>query len=168
MTLKSSYFPKSIIEGEKAEDLLFSILQKLQYHPRKSTFNENIRNHFDIVYTKGDKTIKIDVKACKRLNRKDTNTNQDIIWIELRNVNGNKGWLYGEADYIVFERENEFVFVDRKELVKLVESLPLEVGETKKEYVILTRKNRKDQIFYMPFSKLQEIKSNYIMPKGLA
>ena len=34
------------------------------------------------------------------------------------NVRGNKGWLYGEADYIVFEQINKYIFIDRENLLK--------------------------------------------------
>ena len=42
----------------------------------------------------------------------------DEIWVEFKNVNGNKGWLFGEATTIAFDMPElaGFVVVDRKDL----------------------------------------------------
>ena len=49
----------------------------------------------------------VDVKTMKRTSRSDANAQDKWIWIEFNNVNGNDGWLYGEADYIAFERKKD-------------------------------------------------------------
>lgn len=65
----------------------------------------------------------VDVKTMKRTSRSDANAQDKWIWIEFNNVNGNDGWLYGEADYIAFERKNNFTLINRLDLVKIAEEL---------------------------------------------
>ena len=65
----------------------------------------------------------VDVKIMKKTSRSDASAQDKWIWVEFNNVNGNDGWLYGEADYIAFERQNNFTLVNRKELVKIAEEL---------------------------------------------
>ena len=66
---------------------------------------------------------KIDVKARKRVARSDDNTQDDLVWLEFKNVQGKLGWLYGEADWIAFERNDDFVLVRRHDLAIMAEKL---------------------------------------------
>ena len=65
----------------------------------------------------------IDVKARKRITRKDDEVQDDLVWLEFKNVQGKEGWLYGNADWIAFERLEDFVLVKRIDLVELAEQL---------------------------------------------
>ena len=55
--------------------------------------------------------VKVDVKALKRTNRNDNDVDENIHWVEIRNVRGKKGWLYGDSGLIAFETKDYFVFV---------------------------------------------------------
>ena len=52
----------------------------------------------------------------KKVNRADANSQDEIAWIEGTNVWGKPGWIKGKADYIVFERNDYWLVVDREEL----------------------------------------------------
>ena len=72
-----------------------------------------------------------------------------MIWVEFHNVAGKRGWLYGEADKIAFEREKDFVIVDRIALTKFCEKAvaPIFVASAGEAlYKIYRRKSRKDVI----------------------
>ena len=71
---------------------------------------------------------KIDVKARKRVARKDTDVQDDLVWLEFKNVQGKFGWLYGKADWIAFERDEDFVLVKRHDLALMAEKL-CDVGD---------------------------------------
>jgi hypothetical protein len=71
---------------------------------------------------------KIDVKARKRVARKDANVQDDLVWLEFKNVQGKFGWLYGKADWIAFERDEDFVLVKRHDLALMAEKL-CDVGD---------------------------------------
>lgn len=74
-------------------------------------------NHIDLFYTKDDKTYSFDIKSMKKSNRKDATPDDQIHWIELQNVRGNPGWIYGKADFIAFELMNSWLIISRKKLI---------------------------------------------------
>lgn len=63
----------------------------------------------------------IDVKAMKKLSRSANNTQEDLIWLEFKNVQGKVGWLCGNTDVIAFERKDDFVLVNRGALLDWAE-----------------------------------------------
>lgn len=77
---------------------------------------------FHINNTKGEKYT-VDVKARKKISRKDTDVVDDVIWVEFKNVQGKNGWLYGKSNYIAFEQEKDFLIVSRLALANLCEKL---------------------------------------------
>ncbi len=56
----------------------------------------------------------VDVKSVK---------DSETIWIELKNVGGYEGWLYGKSTHFAFERENYYILVKKEDLIELVERL---------------------------------------------
>ena len=76
-------------------------------------------SHVDYVSDFGN----IDVKARKRVARKDDDVQDDLVWLEFKNVQGKFGWLYGKADWIAFERNEDFVLVKRSDLALMGEKL---------------------------------------------
>jgi hypothetical protein len=77
--------------------------------------SEDIYQHWDVKID-----IKVDVKAMKKLNRADDKPNESIHYVEIKNVHGNKGWLYGDADYFAFETEDYYVMVSKLRLQEMI------------------------------------------------
>ena len=86
----------------------------------KTGFVEDVHDHVDFnMNQEGNPSWKVDVNARKALKR--GMPPQDAwVWIEAVTVKGTLGWLFGEADLIAFERENDFVLVKRVRLLSLV------------------------------------------------
>ena len=97
---------------------------------------ENINEHWDVM----DESTgyRYDVKAMKKRRRHDQDVNKELHWIELINVKGNAGWLYGNATHIVFEYGSTWVVVDRAVLSKHIDHL--------EQVEVRTRYGRKDKI----------------------
>lgn len=143
--------------GEKAENIFEELAKKRGLKIKKSSFRQQL-SHIDFLITnKENKTFFIDVKARKRVSRYTDSFTDELIWIELKNVQGNEGWLYGCADFIAFERENDFVIVPRKNLIlicdKLITSKIVEKS-TEALYCRFSRKTRKDELSLI---KMQDI-----------
>ena len=82
----------------------------------KSSKYENMREHWDVSIRKDDIVENIDVKSIKQ------ETADGKTWIELKNVNGNIGWLYAsELTAIAFEKEDRFDLVRRIDLIPIIE-----------------------------------------------
>lgn len=107
--------------GESAESSFVTLLAK-KGKVYEATASEQMQ-HFDFVLeTPEGKEWKYEVKARKRIARGDSEVNDDTVYLEFLNVRGNLGWLYGKADFLVFERASDFVIVDRLKLVTMAES----------------------------------------------
>lgn len=136
--------------GEDAENLFTTYADKNGYYASKQFGQINIEQHIDYLLYKhiGAKPISIDVKSQKR-QYKISQPNKTVI--ELKNVRGEIGWLYGNADKIAFQYETSFLIFDRKELVSFTEKY---LAESKPE--IITRNKRKDEFFWIDFIVLKE------------
>jgi len=142
------------------------------YSPEKlKSFTENWKNVSHLLKGKGKGgkpvIIKVDLKKIK--NKKQ---NQDWLWLEFKNPKGNPGWLHGDADFIVFEREDDFVFVNRKELVewcgssqKIRYDLPF-VGLAKRaKYRIYKRAGTKEEVTQVELKEMKKLKSFQLWKK---
>lgn len=108
--------------GHKAEDDFSTLAEARGFDVSAASRYENMHKHIDFSLEKWGKNddliyMTVDVKSRKKTSRKDAKFNDDWIWLEFKNVNGNRGWLLGESTHIAFEREKEFVIVPRKELL---------------------------------------------------
>ena len=92
--------------GKRAEKEYASIYNKnIVEWP---TEEEDIQEHWDVKI--GGK--KIDVKAIKK-------NDENIHFVEFRNVQGKKGWLYGDADGFAFETEDYWIEVKKDKLQEM-------------------------------------------------
>ena len=104
--------------GDTAEQKFISLALARGYQAVESSFQQDVHQHIDVFLQKGGKTFSFDIKAMKKLNRHDESAQDQYAFVELKNVRGNKGWLYGDAQFIVFERMNCFLVVQRKGLAE--------------------------------------------------
>jgi len=149
--------------GQKAEDLFVEVCWKKGYQATKSSKEKDIYDHIDYYVKNKTGDIKaFDVKSRKRASRGDSKFNDDWIWIEFKNVRGNKGWIKGKADFIAFELENAFLVVGRADLREFCKK---RIKDTKTRvhkpwearYKLYTRRGRKDVLTQI---KTQDIKDN--------
>jgi hypothetical protein len=148
--------------GERAENLFTAMAQKLGWQVLPSSRDENIGEHWDFQITKDMEKFKVEVKSSKRIHRNDNQAQTDFIWVELRNVRGEVGWLFGVADLIAFEKESAFIFVKRLDLLKVVNQKVNLVAKVKQAdaalYKIYTRDGRKDKLTLLRAGDLENIK----------
>ena len=118
---------------------------------RKSSRDEDIHMHID--YWHDDQGV--DVKG---------NNLPDEIWVEFKNVQGNHGWLFGEATSIAFDMPElaAFVVVDREELKDYCkEHVDFDelVSKNQAYKKCYSRKDRGDLITYLVLDDLQTLDS---------
>lgn len=103
-------------KGKRGEEFFFELATKLGLNPQHVSEQMDRNDHIDCVITsRVDGTQKtVDIKGSKKY------TEDQLFLVELFNVNGDLGWLFGKADYIAFQYKHAFLVVDRKELVKLI------------------------------------------------
>lgn len=120
--------------GYKAEALFKLLAEQRGYTVSLTSQEENIYKHIDLKLSIYDKSsnanqiITVDVKSRKKTNRKDSSVNDDWTWIEYRNVQGEKGWILGEATHIAFERAEDFIIFPRQRLARWTKNNLKELG----------------------------------------
>jgi hypothetical protein len=133
----------------------------------KSSQEEDIIKHVDFWWYSPKKgKIGIDVKGIKKNNRKDNNVDDTIHWIEIQNVNGKKGWIYGKSEYIAFRTLSQIIFVKTNNLIEISENV-LKTNNIvdcnpKECYIPYQRYQRKDIIYKIPTNELIKI-SDFII-----
>ena len=125
----------------------------------------NIEDHIDaIIYNKKDERHTADIKAQKKISR-GGDKQSSWTWVEFTNVNGKVGWLYGKADYVIFELDQGWLFVKLERLKNLSERLVDMDTVVKKsqdaKYKIYQRAGRKDRISLIEIDEIKKI-GNYI------
>ena len=126
----------------------------------ESSNYQDFNEHWDVQGNLDGKIFKFDIKGLKKTNRWDLNTQDDNAWVEGTNVRGKPGWVKGKADYIVFERNDYWLLVNREELLERVESKLKEKNYEKGKgvYQIYQREGRQDKITLVPYKDIENLK----------
>ena len=121
---------------------------------------QNMHEHWDMEGGLNGKILKFDVKGMKRKNRNDKEKQDEWAWVEGTNVKGNPGWVKGRADYIVFERSEYWLMVNREELWNFVQEKLKKnsYAEGKKPYHVYQRYGKRDKITLVPFKDIEDLK----------
>jgi hypothetical protein len=139
--------------GNNAEQRFKALVEKTGLSCLPSSDQENMTDKIDFfVSGKG-----VDVKGNKHL---------DNIWLEITNVRGNKGWLYGKSDYIAIEivELQAFCVFPTSELAKFTEQFTKITDSKLDYYKLYTRKDRNDvivKVTYDDIKHLEKFKINY-------
>tara|TARA_R100000951_G_C2581024_1_gene161931 strand:+ start:145 stop:609 length:465 start_codon:yes stop_codon:yes gene_type:complete len=110
-------------DGDYFESLFKSRVEDLGLTFKESSQQDDWYRHIDC-YVDG---YGVDVKGNRRL---------ETIWLEITNVNGNKGWLRGEAYYVavhIAELDSFSVYL-REDLLNHIKQNATEYTEDKRDY----------------------------------
>ena len=141
--------------GDSCEDKFKDLMTSRGHEIYKSSHYDDIYKHIDF-YIAG---YSFDVKGHRHL---------ECIWLEVTNVNGNNGWLKGEATYIVFDivELKSFCFFKRKDLLNYVQENISETTESKEEYNKLYTRAKWGKLDVITKVKFDDIKN--LMVQSLA
>lgn len=118
------------LNGMRAEAYFALLAEERGYEVVESSVEDDRKNHIDLYITLDNETRSVDVKSKRGVGRRSGN---DYTWVEFVNVSGRRGSLYGKADFIAFERDRDFLIVERKAFAdwagsKVNLSTPVEKG----------------------------------------
>jgi hypothetical protein len=125
----------ALIRGIKAEKSFQKLLGE------SATKSNRIADQFDHY----DFNIRFDVK---KIRSTDEFGESNWQWVELMNINGNTGWLYGKSDYFAFETMNYWLIVEAEKLREFIERVVVnpEITFVKEPYRIYRRRDRLDKV----------------------
>ena len=162
-----------IKRGTAVENLFVDEAIRRGYRTKVASAQQNMYDHIDLILTKEGETFTVDIKA--RRTGTDKSKGFDDLWtvVEFKNTMGDSGWLYSKSDYIAFERKEDFVFADTKQLRDMCESI---VDVTKRvasfknaNYKVWGRsyQGKKDLISRIEMFKVVELNKTFIWLKNL-
>jgi hypothetical protein len=132
-------------DGQRAED---HYQERVGAEPSSS--NENR-------YQGIDAWVPVDVKAARRLSRTDKSPDENIHWIEIKNVGGNPGWLYKNSFWLVFETQNYWIHVRSERLQEFIHEMvdfKQPITKTKEFYSLYSRDGRQDLLTIISLADL--------------
>lgn len=162
---RNRYDKKDSLElGQKAESLFARSAIKHGWTIAPASEDSNKNEHFDYIMSKEGRSLNVEVKSLKRMGRKDSDVQEEHVWIELHGVRKeDQGWLYGKADLIAFELKNSFRIVRRTDLLDLVEKLVDFNAKVEKStealYKLYSRSGRSDSLTIIKANDLLKITS---------
>ena len=156
-------YKDSFEQGYTVEKYFENICERHNIKTIKTTALVDMQDHIDFFIYKKGKESSVDVKDERKKHRYDSDTAEKVMWVEIKNVKGDAGWLYGKADYIAFKHIDGFIMVKRVDLIKLLDEkrLKWDDGRYKKGrnfYETYTRDGRKDEIVMFPICDILTIK----------
>ena len=120
---------EDMIRGKRAEKEYAKLYKDVRWPTEEEDYNE----HWDLEVG----GIKIDVKAIKK-------DDENIHFVEFKNVLGKKGWLYGDADGFAFETKDYWIEVKKEDLQEMVHDKCIDKVKGWDFYEIATRPGAKD------------------------
>jgi len=111
-----------------------------------ATPEQDMKEHWDVMI----RGTKYDVKGIKKVNRNDNEGNEDIHWLEIKNVNKQTGWAYGGADRFAFEVKDYWILVEKSDLQGFIsENVNKKVIVSKPELYHLYRRNGRQDLIVL-------------------
>ena len=172
LTIQKNKYDKTgecLQTGLGAEQLFDQIAESKSLEIKNAKRRENMQKHIDKYVTENGETWSVDIKARKKTSRSNSQAQDDWIWIEFQNVRGNAGWLYGEADRIAFETQDDFIVVDRSSLIDYVEDV-VDMGKSVKyssqaQYKTYRRAGRNDLLTMVELSEIKKNCNHFVWQK---
>ena len=156
---KNKNYKAIFLELAKAKGYIIS---KPNFRERKNNIDLKLEGQINGKAT----TITVDIK---KQGRKKSNP---WVFIEFKDSKGGQGWLYGSAQFIVFETSKSFIFVSRKKLVQHLSSsglvrwdLPYVDKSWNCKYRLFRRANTLETITQIKVDDLLDIEGNQVWKK---
>ena len=154
LEVSKNRYAKCTTDGNNFESLFKQKVIELGHNYKKSSQEDDWYKHIDC-YVDG---YGVDVKGNRYLN---------TIWLEYSNVNGNKGWLRGDAMYIAMHINELYAFsvFYRKDLLQFVRDNVSEKTNNKRDYLkYYTREKwgKKDLLVKVKYSDIKHLELSRI------
>lgn len=144
--------------GEETDARFIDACSSIGYLCHKSNDYSDIINHIDYFIKRKNDIVSVDVKG---------NNHPLAIWVEFQNVNGDKGWLHGKANYIAFDcpQIRAFIMIDRDELLEICTKIvhPVFVDRDNALRKYYRRTGRNDILSKIEFTDICDAKSFKIL-----
>jgi hypothetical protein len=134
---------KKFIDSKNSKGHIFSNLIKSK---KQEDTDLHIDYFVNVYIPENNETRKLsfDLKSEKKFfENPDMKLSKEWIWVELVNVDGNDGWLYGKATHLAYVFGKDIWLINLERLVKYVESVVI------REFVEDKNDLEKDQKYHL-------------------
>src|SRR5690349_14885685 len=96
---RNRYDKKDSLElGQNAENSFAQSAIRHGWRVEPAPADSNKHEHFDYIMSKDGRSLNVEVKSRKRMGRRDSEVQDEHVWIELHGVRkDDQGWLHGKA-----------------------------------------------------------------------
>ena len=159
--------PKS---NNNYKSIFIDIAKSKGYVVHKPNFGQK-KNNIDLILegqTKQKPTrVSVDIK------KKNSKNSNKWVWVEYETSKGKDGWIYGAAQFIVFETSDSFIFINRKKLLHWLSSsqmvrwdLPYVANPWSAKYRLYRRIGTVETITQIQVEDLMNIKDAQVWKKS--
>jgi hypothetical protein len=157
---------ESIARGANAEIRFKGMCNDRMLYVSKSTSYEDRIKHFDyhVRLLNGDNK-RVEVKSMKSRRRGDK-PDPTVIFVELNNIVGCHGWVYGASDIVAFEQPDGFLMVDTVELRTFTEymrGICARVEYSGVHHTLYGRWDRKDLVLVLCRADVMQFKNTFFL-----
>ena len=149
---------KNIDSGLREEEIFQKCVQHFKKLPCiKSSDKEDRFKHIDFHIGNG---WSVDVKQHKRIHASDKEVSNTHTWIELKNINGNLGWIDGYATHIAYSFTTHYKLFNRAQLRDYIFSkvdihdYKVKTMEHPTPYQVYNRSRFQDRVVLVPIQDL--------------
>lgn len=151
---------EAVLRGITAELLFAETARACGWSAKTSSPYQDAVEHWDYTIAGYHQSYRVEVKARKKIARRDKHCQDRFIWVEIVGIGAkNNGWLHGKADLIAFERETDYVLVKRVDLITLVTKLVQRVFVKHPDEAVckLYRFRDKEELTLIPIDQILNI-----------
>lgn len=140
------------------------------YKIHKPTFDQK-KSNIDLILEGQNKgaaqRVTVDIK------KKNGKNGHKWVWVEFDTSKGLRGWVYGSAQFIVFETRDSFILVNRTKLLNWLQSsgtvrwdLPYVSNAWQAKYRLFRRNGTAESITQIEVSDLLNVEQSQIWKKS--
>ena len=154
-------FAESVRRGSIAEDRFIRLCSRRRYRVRHASSYEDRVLHYDFIVN----SDRVEVKSIKSA-RRGMHPDPSIIYVELRNIVGGPGWLYGSSDHVAFEQPRGFLMVPTKSLRRYVESIKHRLPFSSMSgihHTLYSRRGRDDLVVILSNNEIKRLPGTFLI-----
>jgi len=142
--------------GANAEDqCIADFIEHFREDCNRSTKQQDMEEHWD--FECNGKLY--DVKGIKFIDQDGIST---YHYVEILNVRGNTGALFGKAHFMVFEDKDCWIVVGKTALIKMLIVMTNKEAKTKMPWTLYSREDREDLMVKVPTHNLRDIATLFV------
>ena len=137
-------------------DMFVECLESNGFKYRSATSSEKEEDIDLVIWNPNNKDEIFAIAIKKTILKKSKRRKHRWGWVELKDRNGNEGWLYKKCTFVVYERKDDFVLIQKNDFRNWIQAknlarwdLPFVKNSWAAGHRLYRRPNTKEVIFHL-------------------